>query len=163
MAAVTNRTIIQKYLDRWRDRLIEEYDKRGFRASGKFAEELEGRATEYSGVLLSSPHVEFMNRGRGPTTTFQANEPPLREIIEQWTIDKGINPEKGQTRESLAFAITQKIHREGYNVTGREGLVEAAIPDSEIDALLEELTVANGDEIFTAVVELFQDFKQFAA
>lgn len=156
---MSNRDIILKHLELWRAELIKEYDARNFRASGKFERDLEAQATDFGGVLLSAPHVQQMNSGRGPTSGSAATSGglSLRDAIYQWTKDKGINPERGMKRESLAYLIARKIHREGYSVKGREGIVEDVITTEKIDALLSELAEFNGDEVFREIRALFKD------
>jgi len=125
--------------------LIAEYDKRGMRASGEFARELEVVVETPSNVkLLGAPHSLQLEDGRGPTSSgAQRAEVPLIEKIKQWIRDKGIisdikNDENGST---LAFLIARKIHREGWKREkhGGVGLISAVVTDQRMQRIIDQV------------------------
>lgn len=54
---------------------------------------------------------QFVEQGRAKTKA--SGDGSLRGIIRQWIDDKGIEPEDGISKDSLAFLITRAIHRRG--------------------------------------------------
>lgn len=70
-------------------------------------------------LIDGHPHIGVLMYGRGPTTSgATAANPPLKELILDWVKRKNIvprndNPDKPMSQESLAFLITQSIHRNG--------------------------------------------------
>lgn len=123
--------------------LIAEYDRKGMRASGEFANELEVVVESGNNAkLLGAEHSLQLEDGRGKTSEGAARaEPPLIEKIKQWIRDKGIvsdikNDEDGST---LAFLIARKIHREGWNRAGRGGvgLISAVVTDQRMQKIID--------------------------
>lgn len=73
-----------------------------------------------TGMLIDGhPHIGVLMYGRGPTTQgARRGNPPLSELILDWVRRKNIqprndNPDKPMSQESLAYLITQSIHRNG--------------------------------------------------
>lgn len=116
-------------------------DKTGINASGKTKESIgfevftEGPDTIFQ--VFANKSLKIRQNGRGPTQTSQPGNPTLKEIISQWIDDKGIVPEGNISKESLAFLISRKIHREGYK--GQPGLIDDIINQDLIDNIEEEV------------------------
>lgn len=70
-------------------------------------------------LIDGHPHIGVLMYGRGPTTSgVTAANPPLKELILEWVKRKNIMPRENthgtpMSQESLAFLITQSIHRNG--------------------------------------------------
>ena len=112
---------IKQILDAWAiDRekvLIENYHKKGLKASGNFERTLHHETTDNELVIKGQLYVGAMVFGRKPTT--KGTEPgELKAIIRKWIDDKGISPYadkngKAVSKDSLAFIITRSIHNKG--------------------------------------------------
>lgn len=112
-------------------------------ASGKSAESLEYVITPTGGAIYGAGHIFFLETGRGPTHAtgpYKAGD-SLRSRIRQWIDDKGITPE-GISKDSLAFLIARKIHKEGtelHNAGGNSGILSEAVNDAELQKLYDAL------------------------
>lgn len=138
--------------------LISEYDRKGMRASGTFADELEVKVEGGNNAkLLGAPHTLQLEDGRGATSSGATKgSPPLIEKIKQWIRQKGIisdikNDEDGST---LAFLIARKIHREGWKREGRGGvgLISAVVTDQRMQKIID----AVGPLLVVQTVEILQ-------
>ena len=143
--AEINKTVFYWLLIAKKD-LIENYDRLGLRASGKYEKDLEVTETKTGGNIKSAKHWGAMEYGRkkseneGPT--------PLWKIITEWVKIKGITPQYG-TIEQMIFAITKKIHKFGIKVPNKYNagkVVSSVITDDRIDRLVEAIkkNVING-------------------
>lgn len=104
--------------------------------------------TEWNGSLFSVDFVlpdywEYAEYGRGPTINH--NGPgDVRMAIEKWVEIKKLVPRPGKngkipTTQQLVFAITKKIHKEGFE--GKH-LFEKTLDDPKTDALVDSLVDA---------------------
>lgn len=114
-------------VDSWNKRrqkdLIASYTNEGLRASGKWAASLEGNTTQENNtiktVILGEQYTGALVGGRSKTHgtgPYQKSDFTLRESIAIWIRQKGITPSDGISKDSLAFLIARKIHREGIKV-----------------------------------------------
>lgn len=115
---------IKTILDNWAiDRekvLIDNYHKKGLKASGNFERTLHHTTTEKELNIIGQLYTGAMVLGRKPTR--KGTEPgELKAIIRKWIDDKGISPKDGISKDSLAFLITRKIHRDGIKVPNNYG------------------------------------------
>lgn len=142
--------------------LIAEYDKKGMRASGKWAESLENASKEKQGVLLGFKYSEQLQFGRKPTTSSTASEPTLREAIEQWIDDKGLIYDI--PKSSLAFLIARKIHREGWNRSrfGGVNLITDVVTDARIDEIVKKCGDIYTKDFISDILKLLQNDTSFA-
>lgn len=95
-------------------------------------------------VIFSLPeHWYYLEHGRGPTKKSEGGK--LIEAIRQWIRLKGIAPRDGDA-ESLAWAITQAIHKRGYFGSDHHGkhllrnAMDRAKSTGVIDRLMESVT-----------------------
>jgi hypothetical protein len=78
-------------------------------------------------IIYNLPfYWQWLEDGRPPTT--RHNPPPLQPSILDWIREKGITPKAGKngkipTQTQLSWAITRKIHKDGYR--GRPMLKES--------------------------------------
>lgn len=152
MAALTN--IYRQWLDETQKKLVDEYLRLNFRASGKYARELEPFITGDKIGILGSKHAEFMARGRGPTSSGKRGR--LFGVILRWIDDKGIMPRGNITKRTLAWLIAAKIDREGYKVTGREGVVSNVINDEWIAELFRRIGQVELQEVRIELTQLLK-------
>lgn len=117
--------------------LIIKHKELGMPASGKWIESVEANTNRLSGVILAEHYTEQLVNGREP-----GRFPPVK-TIEQWIIDKGIQPLDSNLKiSSLAFLIARKIAREGteYFKQGGTDLVEAVITPARIQRIINRVT-----------------------
>ncbi|HSW67678.1 MAG TPA: hypothetical protein VLH16_03775 [Bacteroidales bacterium] len=134
---------VSEEFEKLKQDLIREYDAKGMRASGEFADSLEVEATEHGAKLWGAGHTVQLEHGRGKTQTSTPSNPTLREKIDKWVDDKNIQASDGISKDSLVFLITRKIHREGWDRSGYGG----------VGLISEVLTDARFDEIIRMAVE----------
>lgn len=100
--------------------LVASYDREGLRASGRWAKSLEGITTQQGNiiktVILGEQYTGSLIGGRVATKSKGDGTITLRQAIRQWIDDKGITPTDGISKDSLAFLISRKIHRQGIKV-----------------------------------------------
>lgn len=109
----------------------------GRNASGKLYNSIQSQVTvngmTYDVELVMEEYWKWIENGRPPTTSTTPSNPPLREKILEWIRVKPVLPKpidgKLPTEEQLAFLITRKIHREGFE--GKPDLSNAL--DSVVD------------------------------
>lgn len=107
-------------------------------------------------TLRGADYLPFITEGRAP-----GRFPPPDAII-RWINQKGIEPEEGQSVESLAFLIGRAMAQTGSQIWKgeREGLrPDDAIDDRDLDQLLEAI----GDEAALGLINQFLTIFQKAA
>jgi len=152
--------IYAKYLEILRVKLVAKYDEMGLRASGKYADELEGETAPNKLIMWGANHIEFMEKGRSP-----GRFPPIN-VIEDWIeVKKGLPAIFREKKKQFAFLIARKIAREGIQVpnTYNKGkVIESVVEDflgNDISQMLEEL----GDVFIARIkVDVLQIFKEVA-
>lgn len=128
--------------------LLEAYEAKGMRASGKWAESLDSEVIGNKGVITGESYTEQLEYGRSA-----GGFPPI-EQIEQWIQDKGILAiDADITLKSLAFLIARKIARQGYNRAGFGGveLVSQVLTPQRIQEAIKGITGVVAVEITTLI------------
>jgi hypothetical protein len=159
---MTVQEVLFDEFEKMKAELIAEYDKKGMRASGKWAESLENASKEKQGVLLGLKYSEQLQFGRKPTKSSTRSQPTLREAIEQWVIDKGIIPKIPIS--SFAFIVARKIHKEGWNrnLTGGVNLITDVVTDARIDEIVKKCGDIYTKEFISDILKLLQNDTNFA-
>lgn len=127
----------------------------GANASGKTSRSLESitkvSKNKYSLLIQGSGSFNYIERGRGPTKR-SGGKGKLKSIILQWVDDKGIIPDKGMTKDTLAFLITRAIHQRGtlFNFLNEVREIQSAVL---VDKRLESLYTNFGNLITTQVAD----------
>jgi hypothetical protein len=126
---------IQKWMDEVKRDLISNYDKKGFRASGKYEKDLESVITDNRATLYSAKHAYWMENGRRPNKD-QSKEGLKKFVgwagstfLKKWLEDKklAVNP----------YALAYKIGTQGYTIGGgRNRVISGVINDEKIKELL---------------------------
>jgi hypothetical protein len=103
-------------------------------ASGKLANSVRFELTENELIIYAEDYIYFSIYGRKPTTN--SGSGTLKDKIKKWISDKGIQSDID--KDTLAFLITRKIHREGnslYLFSGNKnsGLLENIITSQMIN------------------------------
>jgi hypothetical protein len=119
-------------------------EQSGISASGNLQRSIYYKLTDNRLTVYGAPYAKTAEEGRGPT---QKAGGDLRSQIRKWIDDKGIIPD-GITKDSLAFLISRKIHREGtalfngtdfYGRTKPSMVIEGVVQDGRIDELKQDL------------------------
>ena len=143
--------------------MIAEYDRLRFRASGNYANSLEPQVEQAFNTtkirMLGSAYAEQMQFGRRPTQN--SGNGQLKAAILQWISDKGITPrEAAMTKETLAFLIARKIHRKGYSIAGREGVISNVITDEWIKELLKRAGEVELNRVTSDIERLIKEIQK---
>jgi hypothetical protein len=142
LSMIDKQQIYDQWLKETEAKLIAEYERLNFRASGRYANALEpftaiSTFQDKIGVL-GAKHAEFMARGRGATR--EGLRGRLYGIILQWVKDKGIRPrDPKMTERTLAWLIARKIDLKGYSVDNRKGVIYNVITDEWIAELFRRI------------------------
>lgn len=161
---MTLEDVLNNWLVEQRNLILSNYENSGMRASGKFANELnssvKSNITSIKGTIEGASHGYFMEHGRGATKTLTAGNPTLKQIIRKWIDDKGITP-NNISKDSLAFLISRKIHREGWKPKNvyPNGIISSVLNDVSINKLLLNLLTVQTAKIKSEILDEFNDFK----
>ena len=136
-------------------------DAAGTTASGKTKESIYSVQVPGSYKLWGRPFIFGLEYGRKKTTG--GGNGSLKGIILKWINDKGIIPRDNISKNTLAFLIARKIHREGdlLHRTGRNfrgmnkptGIINSIINDGRINELSKRLIL---DFVKSAKQEIWQ-------
>lgn len=135
---MTTEEIIIEELEGIKADIARRYNELGMKASGQFEKDLEVIELSLKKYTIdASNYSEQLIRGRKP-----GSMPPVA-AIEAWMKTKGIRAvEKKMTDRQLAFAIANKIKREGtrYFKQGGTDLIDSVITDERINAILRRIS-----------------------
>jgi hypothetical protein len=146
MANVDNITqAVRVSMELFRDEMIKQLAEKNINASGRLSASAEDVIVDsegfVSGTVRANSYWFYRNFGRGPTQNTGSGQ--LRPKIRQWIDDKGINPKGNISKDELAFLITRKIHREGYEgkafVSDTTDVVQPEIDKLIADAAFKDL------------------------
>lgn len=89
------------------------------RASGRTSESIHEVATDFEVEVLAAPNIWALEDGRGPTGSGASKgNPTLFESIKDWMqYRSAFATLETKQKESVTWAITKKIHKEGFNPT----------------------------------------------
>lgn len=158
---MSSEEIIAIEFDKLAKDLASKYEQLGMRASGRFAEELK------TDIDVSDSRIKAILSGENYTTQLvfgrkPGNMPPIASI-EQWIIDKGLQPIEDNLKiSSLAFLIARKIAREGteYFKQGGTDLVESVVTPERIQSIIDKVSVFEVTRFTSGIVD---ELKRIAA
>lgn len=131
-------------------------------ATGKSARSLEYEASDTRVIIrggaafFATDRLSRIETGRGPTSNSQGGV--LYPAILEWVKARGINGPKGQ--ESIARAITSKIHREGTSLHKRNEqriIVQDVFSQERLQGLVTNLSAALYRDMESAVVKRIKE------
>jgi hypothetical protein len=135
--------------------LIQAYDAKGMRASGKFAETLEVKVTGLTAQLWGEDYAQQLETGR------KSGKFPPMDAIKKWIQDKGIaNRIQGEISiSSLAFLIARKIAREGWKREqfGGVELISQVVTDQRMQKIIDEVGAEQALIYSTEIIRLTQE------
>lgn len=153
--------VLTDFVELMRDGYKERLASEGINASGSLSNsvtanvEMDGTVFEVS--LTLNEYWKYIEGGRPPTQNNGNGE--LRRNILQWIKVKPVLPKpfngKLPTEEQLAYLISRKIHREGYE--GKEPLKKTF---EELEIMLkEDLEIAFAEDIAEDIEKIMVLFK----
>ena len=144
MALEAEIKVLKKFGESLVTDISQSIEQSGISASGNLQRSIYYKLTDNRLTVYGAPYAKTAEEGRGPT---QKAGGDLRSQIRRWIDDKGIIPD-GITKDSLAFLISRKIHREGtalfngtdfYGRTKPSMVIEGVVQDGRIDELKQDL------------------------
>jgi hypothetical protein len=144
MALEAEIKVLKKFGESLVTDISQSIEQSGVSASGNLQRSIYYKLTDNRLTVYGAPYAKTAEEGRGPT---QKAGGDLRGAIRKWIDDKGIIPD-GITKDSLAFLISRKIHREGtllfngtdfYGRTKPSMVIEGVVQDGRIDELKQDL------------------------
>jgi hypothetical protein len=156
--------IIYEFVKGLQPDIIAKQEAKGLTASGASAESLRTDQIDERTVQLidGSGSFQFQDSpGRGPTTG-GASDIPLHKRIYDWLLYKkyGLEWFNEADRESLSYAIANKIHKKGnyIHIKGkRTGVVRDVITDQRLTLLREQIAKFYATTEFKKYVRAFKN------
>lgn len=134
------------------------YARQNVNASGRLSKTTEDTVTlTPKGVELKievNSYGLLLREGRGPSKRSDGGQ--LFAQIRQWIDDKGITPKNG-SKTSLAWAITQSIHKRGtkaFRTKNGPDFFEKTLDDARINKLIRKIGDAAEGEVLTKLDEI---------
>lgn len=158
--------IIKDWTADLKRQILENYQSYGLKASGRFEKNLsefyeQGKDNVRAG--LTAPYYSYyLEYGRGktsPTGPYQSGR-KLYEIIEEWINVKGITIKQGSTIKQAAYAIAQKIHREGIKVPNqynKGNFLSSVINQNSVNTLIKNLGTGIVKNITSEILKEFKN------
>lgn len=157
---MTPNEIIDKWLNEKIIALKNDYNAKGFRASGNYEDKLKGEYTVTDSKIvvkiIGANYSEFLENGRRKTE--KTGTGLLKEHILDWIERKGIKQKEPKMKlETLAFLITRKIHREGYQIAPeRKNVISNTINKDSVKELIDSLKINYAYTVASDIRKLFK-------
>jgi len=128
------------------------------KASGRTSDSVTPLATDRTAEVWALENIGALEDGRKPTSSGATKgNPTLLEQIEEWMNYKSAFASlQGRKKDSVAYLITRKIHREGWK-TKLVKPISSVLEDLNYDMLLRDITAYYGVE-FTS--DILKEIKQ---
>lgn len=155
---------LKSAVDEWSKKrlpeLVKSYHDLGLRASGNWERSLSSQTTQEGSTVITviegAAYTGALVGGRAKTKSKGGGGQSLRSVIRQWIDDKGITPRDKISKDSLAFLIARKIHREGIRVPNEHNsgkLISNVFTDKAINELGEVVKKELGNVVSTEVMK----------
>jgi hypothetical protein len=131
-------------------------DSENMNATGKSRDSFKVEVDGFTGILYGPSHINVLESGRGPTRGGKGGGVPLVQRILQWIQAKGIQARDGITQQQLAYAITNKIHREGtlrYINKEKSGIISNVLTDQRFQSFFNTFAETTSNELFSNIVK----------
>lgn len=152
---MSTESILSKEFELLKSDLIDLYDAKKMRASGKFADSLEVIVNENNAKLLGEDYSQQLETGR------QAGKFPPIQDIKKWILEKGVFASALQTISisSLAFLIARKIAREGWKRERFGGieLISSVVTDQRIQKIIDEVGAVFAVRYTSEIIKLIKE------
>jgi len=115
-------------------------------ASGDLIKSIRSEVSNDELRIFGLAYIYQLQYGRKPTTGATSDK-PLKERIREWIDVKGIQPDDGISKDSLAYLIARKIHSDGTiiyqkNNGGSSGLLDDVLNDDLYASIENSLRLA---------------------
>jgi len=138
------------------------------KASGRTADSITAKATDDTAEVWALENIGALEYGRKPTSSgATTGNPTLLEQIKEWmTYKTAFSSLQGKEKDSVAYAITKKIHSKGtmlyngkdfYGNSKPTGVISSVLEDLNYDQLLRDVTAYYG-VVFTS--DILKEIKQ---
>lgn len=155
---------LKSAVDEWSKKrlpeLVNSYYELGLKASGNWERSLSTQTTQEGStvktVIEGASYTGALVGGRSKTKSKGVGGQSLRGVIRQWIDDKGITPRDRISKDSLAFLIARKIHREGIRVPNEHNsgkLISNVFTDKAINELGEVVKKELGSVVSSEVMK----------
>jgi hypothetical protein len=123
-------------------------------ASGRLAKSVNYKVNGSTLTISAEEYIGALEFGRKPTTN--GNKPgKLKDVIRQWIDEKGITPKDSISKDSLAFLITRKIHKEGTLLyPNGSDLVSGIFNEALVDSIQKDFAQLIAAEISSDVLKI---------
>lgn len=126
-------------------------------ASGDLIKSIRYEVKDGELIIYALEYIGALQYGRKPTENGNNGGPTLRDRIRMWLDQKGIEGEN-ISKDSLAYLIARKIHREGTSIYQKtngqsSGLLDDVINQVLIDNLEKALIFAYVTEIRSEILK----------
>lgn len=161
---MSNKQILSQEFEKIKEDLIDLYEEKKMRASGKWKESLEVIAEENTVKLIGEDYTQQLETGRRATGggSGPAWATPL-EDIKQWILDKGVFTAalESISLSSLAFLILRKIHTQGWKREAHGGvdLVSTIVTDVRIQKVINEVGNVMMMQLSTELITLINELE----
>jgi hypothetical protein len=150
---------VDSWLEKKRLALIKSYEDEGLKASGRWGRSLETsselKGTRLTASIYGERYTGALIGGRAKTGSGGGGSgKTLQQLIRTWIDDKGIVPTTG-TKDSLSWAISTKIHKEGIRVPNRYNsgqFINRVFTKDAINELINEVGKAFGNVVKTEIL-----------
>ena len=128
------------------------------KASGRTSASVTAKATDNTAEVWALENIGALEYGRKPTGSgATTGNPTLLEQIKEWmTYKTAFSSLQGREKDSVAYLITRKIHREGWKTKLVKPL-SSVLEDLNYDQLLRDVTAYYG-AVFTS--DILKEIKQ---
>jgi len=123
-------------------------------ASGRLANEITYQITDTGLSIYANDYIYELIYGKKPTSSMGGNDHNLESQIRQWMQAKGIHAEAGQSDDTLALLITNKIRKYGSSIY----LASHGNNSGLLENILSQQLISNYNAKFTQ--QLAEDFKE---
>lgn len=149
----SNKQILTEFMENAIKGIQAEIVRQGKYVTGETSRSMRHITTETESALYGSISLLALEYGRGPSKSAGGGSGErLIDQIRRWVIARGIN-DPDRTQESIAWAITTKIHKEGTAQYGKQpsGIISNVINKKSLDKLTDIVT-ANEINRFREIV-----------
>jgi len=149
---MTQKQILDNWVNKLKEDLIKEYNSLGLRASGNWEKSLVPFTTDTRVILYGAKYSYQMENGRKP------GKYPPRKAIEDWIDKKGLTYDI--PKSSLAFLIQRKIGREGITVPNKYnsgGVISNVVTEKRINELIEQIKMINVLQVSSDIIDIIKE------
>lgn len=145
-------------LKQFAENLLRDFAEAVPKATGKTASSLELSIRKKGFDISISSYIDALINGRKPTSSgAKRSTPTLQQSILEWIKAKGIQPrESTMSQESLSWAISKYIHKNGFN--GKGNFFDGILTENRINSLTDTILDRNSPVIESNILKQF-DFR----